>query len=117
MRVAGLGLRRGVWVCFALALPLLAMSPGVEAQELPQTQADDYTRYELQAPGSAAFRILYDVTATTPGKRYYFNTIRAGAEEEVHGVTDLMTGLPLDWEVVGGEEAQRTGHPRASASS
>jgi len=79
-----------------------------------QTQADDYTRYELQAPGSGAFRILYDVTATTPGKRHYFNTIRAGAEEEVHGVTDLMTGKPLDWDVVSGEEARRTGHPRAS---
>jgi hypothetical protein len=84
------------------------------AQEAPQTQADDYTRYELQAPGSGAFRILYDVTATTPGKAYYFNTIRAGAEEEVHAVTDLMTGSALEWEVVGGEEARRTGHPRAT---
>jgi hypothetical protein len=84
------------------------------AQDLPQTQADDYTRYELQAPGSGAFRILYDVTATAPGKAYYFNTIRAGAEEEVHGVTDLMTGQPLAWEVVSGEVAQRNGHPRAS---
>jgi hypothetical protein len=81
---------------------------------LPQTQADDYTRYELQAPGSGAFRIFYDVTATTPGKLHYFNTIRFGAEEEVHGVTDLMTGAPLEWEVVDGEEARRTGHPRAS---
>jgi hypothetical protein len=54
------------------------------------------------------------VTATTPGKTFYFNTIRVGAEEEVHRVTDLMTGLPLEWEVVSGEEAQRTGHPRAS---
>ncbi len=90
------------------------LTKATHAQEAPQTQADDYTRYELQAPGSGAFRILYDVTATTPGKAYYFNTIRAGAEEEVHGVTDLMTGSALDWEVVSGEEAQRTGHPRAS---
>lgn len=84
------------------------------AEALPQTQADDYTRYELQAPGSGAFRILYDVTATTPGKQYYFNSIRTGAEEEVHGVTDLMTGLPLEWDVVTGEEARASGHPRAS---
>jgi hypothetical protein len=83
-------------------------------QDAPQTQADDYTRYELQEPGSGAFRILYDVTATTPGKRYYFNSIRAGAEEAVHGVTDLMTGLPLEWDVVTGEEARASGHPRAS---
>jgi len=82
---------------------------------LPQTQADDYTRYELQEPGSGAFRIFYDVTATTPGKAHYFNSIRTGAEEEVHGVTDLMTGLPLEWEVVSGGEARRSGHPRASA--
>lgn len=107
--------------CWALAI--LALLPhgllgrqasGGDPLQRPQTQADDYTRYELQAPGSGAFRIFYDVTATTPGKRYYFNTIRTGAEEEVHGVTDLMTGKPLEWEVVGGEEARRTGHPRAS---
>ena len=102
-----------VWLL--LPLPLLGQEPGAgEAASLPQTQADDYTRYELQAPGSGAFRIFYDVTATTPGKRHYFNTIRVGAEEEVHGVTDLMTGLPLEWELVSGEEARRTGHPRAA---
>ena len=87
---------------------------GTDPITLPQTQADDYTRYDLQEPGSGAFRILYDVTATTPGKTHYFNTIRVGAEEEVHGVVDLMTGQPLEWEVVSGEEARRTGHPRAS---
>jgi hypothetical protein len=103
-----------VW---ALVWPLvwpLASLAGQDPATLRQTQADDYTRYELQAPGSGAFRIFYDVTATTPGKAHYFNTIRAGAEEEVHGVTDLMTGLPLEWEMVGGEEARRSGHPRAS---
>lgn len=101
-------------VSFLLTAPLQGQGTGADsALSLPQTQADDYTRYELQAPGSGAFRIFYDVTATTPGKRHYFNTIRAGAEEEVHGVTDLMTGLPLDWVVVSGEEARRTGHPRA----
>jgi len=85
-----------------------------EAASLPQTQADDYTRYELQEPGSGAFRIFYYVTATTPGKHHYFNTIRAGAEEEVHKVTDLMTGEELAWEVVDGAEARVTGHPRAN---
>ena len=102
-----------VWLL--LPLPLRGQEEGAgDALSLPQTQGDDYTRYELQAPGSGAFRILYDVTATTAGKRHYFNTIRVGAEEEVHGVTDLMTGLPLEWAVVSGEEARRTGHPRAS---
>jgi hypothetical protein len=93
----------------ALALPQAA-----PAQPAPQTQADDYTRYELQAPGSGAFRIFYDVSATTPGARHYYNSIRAGAEEEVHGVTDLHTGRPLEWRVVDGAFAREHGHPRAS---
>lgn len=91
----------------------LACAP-VVAQQAPQTQADDFTRYELQEPGSAAFRIFYDVTATTEGAVYYYNTIREGAEEEVHGVTDLRTGRPLAWEVVDGAHARANGHPRAS---
>jgi hypothetical protein len=93
---------------------LLLRSPGAEAQQPPQTQTDDYTRYELLQPGSAAFRIIYDVSATTTGARYYFNTIRAGAEEEVNSVTDLRTGRPLEWSLVDGAEARDSGHPRAS---
>ncbi|GMV06316.1 MAG: hypothetical protein AMXMBFR53_25920 [Gemmatimonadota bacterium] len=95
-------------VCLSGAyLPAAGQAP-------PQTQTDDYTRYELQAPGSGAFRIFYDVTATTPGARFYYNSIRAGAEEEVHGVTDLHTGKPLAWEVVEGAYAREHGHPHAS---
>ncbi|MHB1192864.1 MAG: hypothetical protein ACYC6F_07430 [Longimicrobiales bacterium] len=93
----------------AMALPCAAA-----AQRAPQTQADDYTRYELQAPGSGAFRIFYDVSATTPGAPFYYNTIRGGAEEVVHGVTDLHTGKPLEWRVVEGAYAREHGHPRAS---
>ncbi|UCC26719.1 MAG: hypothetical protein JSU98_06330 [Gemmatimonadales bacterium] len=99
---------RGLAVLAALALALPAA-----AQDPPQTQADDFTRYELQAPGSGAFRIVYDVSATTPGARFYYNSIRTGAEEEVHGVTDLHTGEALDWEVVDGSHARSHGHPRA----
>ncbi|HKJ03372.1 MAG TPA: hypothetical protein VJ997_12985, partial [Longimicrobiales bacterium] len=99
----------------ALVLAYALVLPGaLSAQSRPQTQADDYTRYELQAPGSAAFRIFYDVSSTTSGARYYYNSIRAGAEEEVHGVTDLHTGKPLAWEVVDGAQARAAGHPRAS---
>lgn len=96
-----------------VTLMMVGSTSGTLAQQAPQTQTDDYTRYELQAPGSGAFRIFYDVSATTPGARYYFNTIRAGAEEEVHGVTDLHTGQPLAWEVVDGGHARANGHPRA----
>lgn len=97
-----------------VTIAALALARPGTAQSPPQTQTDDYTRYELQAPGSAAFRIFYDVTATTAGAPFYYNTIRTGAEEEVHGVTDLHTGAPLSWEIVDGEHARAHGHPRAS---
>lgn len=92
---------------------VLACATAARAQGPRQTQADDYTRYELLAPASASFRIYYDVTATTPGAQYFFNSIREGSEATVHGVTDLASGGPLEWRVVPGEEARRTGHPDA----
>jgi tetratricopeptide (TPR) repeat protein len=79
----------------------------------PQTSADGYTRYELQAPGSAAFRILYDITATTAGARRYYNAIRAGARETVHNVSDAHTGAALRWRVVDGAGARAGEHPQA----
>ena len=94
---------------FAVAIAVLALQ-----RQRPQTQADDYTRYELLAPGSQSFRIFYDVTATTPGATHYFNAIRAGAEEIVHGAYDRMTGASLQWEVVDGTRARASGHPTAS---
>lgn len=102
-----------------LAAALVALTIGAVpthptlGQLPPQTQTDDYTLYDLQAPGTSAFRILYDVSATTLGATRYFNTIRAGAEETVHGVVDLRTGAPLEWEVVDGAYARAHGHPRA----
>jgi hypothetical protein len=93
--------------------PMSAQAP--EAPQALQTQTDSYTRYELLEPGSSSFRIIYDVSATTPGARYYYNSIRAGAEEVVHGVTDLHTGKALEWEVVDGAHARANGHPRAGA--
>lgn len=97
----------------AAAAAFLSGMPAL-AQDPPQTQTDDYTRYELQAPGSGAFHIIYDVTATTPGARVFYNGIRAGAEEEVHRVIDLRTGRSLQWEVVDGAYARSHGHPQAS---
>jgi len=101
------------------AAVLLSLAPIASArgQTAPaQTQADDYTRYELLAPGSGAFRILYDVTATASGARFYYNSIRAGAGLLVGGVTDLHTGQPLAWAVVTGEQARQRAHPTASLS-
>jgi len=80
----------------------------------PQRSAEGYTRYELQAPGSGAFRILYEITAVTSGSTLYYNTVRVGASEEVHGVVDRASGQPLPWEVVDGATARMRQHPTAS---
>jgi hypothetical protein len=87
----------------------------VAAQGFRQTQADDYTRYELLEPSTRSFRILYDVTATTAGATHYFNAIRRGSEPTVHGVTDLMSGAALRWRIVEGAEARAMGMQNASA--
>lgn len=95
-------------------LPLLAvtgfvLSAPIPAQAPRQTDADHYTRYELLAPGSAKFRIIYEVTATTPGARQYFNPIRRGSIATDEAVYDRMTGKPLPWRVVNGRVAAAGG--------
>ncbi|HZC86096.1 MAG TPA: hypothetical protein VE266_03815, partial [Steroidobacteraceae bacterium] len=44
-----------------------------------QSEADEYTRYELLAPETASFRISYEVTATTAGAKFFYNPIRKGS--------------------------------------
>lgn len=70
-----------------------------------QTETDEYTHYELLAPESSSFAIRYEVTATTPGATEYFNPIRKGSVASNESVIDVMTGQPLHFEVVSGEEA------------
>jgi hypothetical protein len=70
-----------------------------------QMETDEYTRYELLSPESASFAIRYEVTATTAGAKYYFNPIRKGSVASGESVIDVMTGQPLRFEVVSGEEA------------
>jgi hypothetical protein len=89
-------------------------SVAVSQTQFRQTQADDYTRYELLAPESQSFRIFYDVSATTAGARHYFNSLRAGSSHTVHGVNDQKTGRALEWRVVSGAEAHTAGHARAN---
>jgi len=72
-----------------------------------QTAADEYTRYELLAPDTASFKILYEVTATTAGAKVFFNPIRNGSIASDEAVYDVMTGEPLKFEVVSGEEARK----------
>jgi hypothetical protein len=98
-------------------IPILALATtaaSVAGQTPPrQTEADAYTRYELLAPGSAKFRIIYEVTATTPGATYYFNPIRQGSVATDESVLDRATGKPLVFDVVAVTEA-RAGGVRSS---
>ena len=98
----------------SLALMLgLARTP-VMAQSFRQTQADGYTRYELLDPATRSFRIIYDISATTPGATLYFNPIRVGSQPTVHAVQDMMTGQQLPWEIVSGAQAQDMGMTNAN---
>ena len=94
-------------------LTLGLLSGAVAPLAAQQTAADEYTRYELLAPETAKFRILYDVTATTPGARYYFNPIRKGSEASDEAVTDPVTGAPLRFTEVDGATARAQGLTRA----
>ena len=90
----------------AVVTATLAAQPAVPAR---QTDADAYTRYELLAPGSARFRIIYEVTATTPGATYYFNPIRRGSIATDESVIDRASGAPLKFEEVGAAVARDGG--------
>jgi len=92
------------------AAGLLVAGRLVAAQSpAPQTESDAYTRYELLAPGSAKFRIIYEVTASTPGAAYYFNPIRKGSVATDESVHDRATGKPLVFDVVGSTIARAGG--------
>jgi hypothetical protein len=92
-----------------VALGISVAATGASAQTAPQTESDAYTRYELLAPGSAKFRIVYEVTATTAGATYYFNPIRKGSVASNENVSDRATGKPLEFDVVGSAVAQAGG--------
>jgi hypothetical protein len=99
---------------------LLAVAPAAHAQStspaspiIESHEGDDYTRYELLAPDSAQFNIVYEVTATRPGARFYFNVIRKGSEASDEAVFDQMTGQPLPFTVVSGAEARSAGQANA----
>jgi hypothetical protein len=100
-----------------LASLLFTAGVALKAQMPPrQTESDAYTRYELLAPGSAKFRIVYEVTATTSGARYYFNPIRKGSVATDESVSDRATGKPLAFDVVGAADA-RLGGVRSNDST
>jgi hypothetical protein len=97
-----------------LAIIVAWMLAGPALAQLGPQEANGYTRYELLAPGSAKFRIIYDITAVRPGATAYFNPIRKGSIASDESVVDVATGKPLKFAQVSGEEARRTGLPNAN---
>lgn len=67
---------------------------------------DILTQYELLAPESHQFAIRYDVSATEPNSRVYFNIIRPGSEASDEKVFDRSTGKEIPFEMSTGKEAK-----------
>lgn len=102
------------WIAMAILLVWCSRLGGQEAataqaseMNARQTETDEYTRYELLAPDSASFSIWYEVTATTPGAKYFYNPIRKGSIASNESVIDSMTGDQLHFEVVNGADARK----------
>ncbi len=87
------------------------------AARAEQTEQDEYTLYELLSPDSASFKITYEVTATTPGAKAFFNPIRKGSVASDEAVFDMMTGEPLKFEQVSGAQAKEQGLAEADAET
>jgi hypothetical protein len=108
-------------VCLGSAILLcLPLWPAADAQTSPaakdglyfpaaaaQTEADEYTRYELLAPESASFKIYYEVSATTAGAKFFYNPIRKGSAASDESVYDAMLGTALHFEIVSGADARK----------
>jgi hypothetical protein len=88
---------------------LLTLTLAPAASVAQNRSEDEYTRYELLAPETASFKITYDVTAVTPGAKYFFNPIRKGSVASDESVIDLMTGAPLKFKEVTGQQARDAG--------
>jgi hypothetical protein len=107
--------RWGVVLCFSVPIYSAAEVQPVQATKdalyfpaaVGQSEADEYTRYELLAPETASFKIYYEVTATTAGARFFYNPIRKGSAASDESVYDAMLGTPLHFEIVSGAEAHK----------
>ncbi len=92
-----------MWTAAFLALAVAA------APAAPQAETGAYTRYELLAPDSHSFRIVYEITASTPGATTYFNPVRPGSIARDEHVIDRATGKPLAFAEVDGSVATAGG--------
>jgi hypothetical protein len=97
----------------AVGLSLCTAPAGAADAPIVQTEDDEYTRYELLDPATAAFRITYEVTATAAGATTFFNPVRKGSTATDEAVFDRLTGRPLPFDVVPGSVARAGGLPDA----
>ncbi len=108
-------LRVGVRLVVGLMVSLWSsFSSGAEPPL--QTEQDEYTQYELLAPETVSFKITYEVTATTPGAKSFWNPIRKGSVASDEAVFDMMTGAPLKFAQVSGAQAKEHGLAEADAA-
>ncbi|WP_439546053.1 hypothetical protein [Sandarakinorhabdus sp.] len=102
---------------YRTVIAVLALA-AASAQAAPrQTDEGAYTRYELLAPGTHKFRIIYDITAATADATAYYNPIRTGSIATDERVTDLATGKALAFAEVGGDVARAGGVTNAAPDS
>ena len=86
-----------------LALVLLLLAAATALAD------DDFTLYDLLAPDSHQFAITYDVTTAREGAELFFNPIRPGSIATKERVIARATGKELQFEVVSGKEAKKSG--------
>lgn len=70
---------------------------------------DEFTVYELLAPDTHQFAIVYDVTQSREGAEWFFNPIRPGSTASKERVIARATGKDLPFDVVSGKEAKASG--------
>ncbi len=115
---------RSLAVClFAVSTAFLGTAASVAGAapaldtSAPLQEANGYTRYELMAPGSGKFRIIYDITAIRPGATAFFNPIRKGSTPSDEKVFDRATGEELSFKVVSGQAAKTGGFADADLAT
>ncbi|HVP00699.1 MAG TPA: hypothetical protein VMT15_21665 [Bryobacteraceae bacterium] len=70
---------------------------------------DELTVYDLLAPETHKFAIIYDVSATREGAPYYLNPIRPGSVAEKERVIDRASGQDLKFDIIDGKTAKAEG--------
>ncbi len=81
---------------------LIALAASVKA-------SDELTIYQLLAPNTHKFAIVYDMATTSEGAPYLFNPIRRGSVASDERIIDAATGKDLKFETVAYEVAKTHG--------